>query len=121
MRDETQSVEQITLWRNLLDAFGQLSAAWEIAEQAQRTASAGSGPGALHMPREVVHAFTRAGNAGAQALVGLAEVLGNQHGNHDIFSPALDALRSAQRHWATAYTTISSAGERDEPLEPTDS
>jgi hypothetical protein len=107
MHENTQSVEQITLWRNLLDAFGQLSAAWEIAEQAQRTADAGAGPGALHMPREVVLAFTRAGNAGAQALAGLAEVLGNQHGNQKLFSPALDASNTAQQHWATAHTTIS--------------
>jgi hypothetical protein len=116
MYENTQSVEQITLWRNLLDAFGQLSAAWEIAEQAQRTASAGTGPGALHMPREVVLAFTRAGNAGAQALVGLAEVLGNQHGNQDLFSPVLDGLHTAQQHWATAHTVISDAATEGEQV-----
>ncbi len=77
MTDEenTPNTAQITMWRNLLDAFGQLSAAWAAAHDAQKGAEAGEGPGTLTMPSDLIVAFTRAGEGGAEALSGLATVL----------------------------------------------
>lgn len=70
--DSTQGGEpipntgQITVWRNLLDAFGQLSAAWAAARDAQREAEAGEGPGSLTMPSDLISSFARTGEGGAE-------------------------------------------------------
>lgn len=93
------NTDQLTMWRNLLDAFGQLSAAWETAADVQKQAGPGHGPGTLHIPEELITAFARAGNRGAEALAGLAEVLNNQHGVY-----AFDEVASTQEHAAQAWS-----------------
>lgn len=103
------NTEQITVWRNLLDAFSQLSAAWEAAEEAQRTAGGGRGPGALRMPESLISSFVRAGEESADALTGVATVLSYQPGldtdnTPQRFTDIAEAQRLARDQWREAHT-----------------
>lgn len=96
------NVEQITVWRNLLDAFAELSAAWDAAAKAQQAAEPGEGPTGLAMPQSLVASFGRAGQEGADALAGLATVLAQQGGDTAAFGDVADAQRTARDQWSTA-------------------
>lgn len=104
MQDYTSdpNVEQITVWRNLLDAFAELTAAWETASRAQEQSEPGEGPGGLAMPRSLVGSFARAGQEGADALAGLATVLAQQGDAQDAFGDVADAQRAARDQWQAA-------------------
>ena len=104
--DPEPNTEQITIWRNLLDAFGQLSSAWESAAEAQRDAAAGQGPGTLRLPEELVVAFTHAGARGAEALAGVADVLAMQESSAS-FGGVADAQRTAHTAWLQAHRAVS--------------
>jgi hypothetical protein len=97
------NTEQITIWRNLLDAFAQLSAAWEAAAEAQRAAEAGKGPGAIAMPPDLIISFSRASREGADTLAGVAAVLSQQSGKTDQFSEVAELQRAARDAWAHAH------------------
>jgi hypothetical protein len=106
---ETPNTAQITVWRNLLDAFGQLSAAWAAARDAQRGADEGEGPASLGMPDDLVTSFTRAGQEAAESLSELAAVLARQQDNEAeaaqgaTFDEVSEAARTAAQHWAAAH------------------
>ncbi len=103
MEDSTSEVktEQIAIWRNLLDAFGQLSSAWDTAVEAQRQAPQGQGPGAGTLPDDLVAAFTLAATRGSEALTGIAEMLAAQSSNEEI-EATVQAQRAASQHWEAA-------------------
>ncbi len=105
------NTEQITVWRNLLDAFGQLSAAWEAAREAQSAAGAGSGPAESYLPESLVASFARAGQETAETLTGVAEVLHRQgeDGDSAPFADVLETQRTARDRWSTAHDAISGA------------
>lgn len=109
MTDEenTPNTGQITVWRNLLDAFGQLSAAWAAAHDAHFEAEAGQGPGSLTMPSELITSFARAGEGGAEALSGLAQVLAHQRNSGDEFARVEETQRKAYEEWSTAHDSVS--------------
>jgi hypothetical protein len=96
---EEPSIEQLTVWRNLLDAFGQLDAAWSVAAHARQQ------PDALHMPDYTVTALTNAGHRGARALHGLAQLLVDHYGS-EVFEPAVQACETAEQQWESAYRTL---------------
>ena len=101
------NTEQITIWRNLLDSFAQLSAAWQAAEQAQRTAEQGAGPGTLQMPDSLVTSFSRAGSEASDALSGVAAVLSRQTGNDETFEGVAESQREARDAWVAAHSALS--------------
>ncbi len=108
MNDQTTdpNTEQITVWRNLLDAFGQLSAAWDAAGKAQQEAESGSGPDALGVPESLVAAFARAGEETADTLVGIASVLSQQEGNTEPFAELAESQRRTRDQWARAHESL---------------
>lgn len=114
MNDHTSdpNTEQITIWRNLLDAFGQLRAAWDAAAEAQHEADAGAGPAALKMPEALVLSFSRAGSEVADALAGVAAVLANQSGQSDVFGETAETQRQARDLWSRSHERVAEeAGE----------
>ena len=88
------NTEQLTIWRNLLDAFGQLSSAWDTAEQAQQQLADAT------VPEELVAAFAYAAARGAEALSGAADVLAAQ--NAEAFDAVAEAQRAAGKAWQDA-------------------
>lgn len=110
------NVEQVTVWRNLLDALGQLSSAWEGAVDAESGAARGEGPGAA-LPDDLVTAFALAGSRGAVALAGIADALAAQeHG--EAFAEVAETQRHAQRAWYSARRETSGSSN-EEPTTPT--
>lgn len=95
------NAEQLTIWRNLLDAIGQLQASWDVAVRAQHSAEPGAGPGTVHMPEELIKAFAEYGGTTAAILEGLAQVLAEQPG-HSAFSAVPRASKEARRQWQAA-------------------
>lgn len=59
--EQAPTTAQVTVWRNLLDAFGQLNSASESAKDAQAQHNAGDGPASLSLPSDLVTTFARAG------------------------------------------------------------
>jgi hypothetical protein len=112
MSEAELNVDQVTIWRNLLDAFAQLDSTWEIAAQAQQEAEPGAGPGALHMPAEMVAAFAHAGHRGARVLQGVAQVLASQHAEAE-FSPVRQAAEAAEQQWERARSAVAESGDDD--------
>ncbi|QUH03476.1 hypothetical protein HUO13_24010 [Saccharopolyspora erythraea] len=103
------NTEQITVWRNLLDAFAQLSSAWDTAAEVQEQAAEDQGPGTTRMPAELVTAFFNAGTRGAEALTGVANVLADQP---DVQAEAVaDAQRRAHGAWQEARKAFSGDAE----------
>ncbi len=105
------NIEQITIWRNLLDAFAELSAAWDAAAQAQQDATPGRGPSGLAMPRSLIASFGRAGEQGSDALAGLATVLAQQGEDYAVFGDVADAERIARDQWHQARPSPEAASE----------
>ncbi|MGH3449927.1 MAG: hypothetical protein ACRDQW_04210 [Haloechinothrix sp.] len=105
--ENTPNTAQITMWRNLLDAFGQLSAAWSAAHDAQELAHAGEGPGSLTIPSDLIVAFARAGESGAESLAGLAGVLAHQHESGHEFDEVEQTQRRAWEQWTAAHGSMS--------------
>ncbi|GAB3294338.1 hypothetical protein [Parasphingorhabdus pacifica] len=105
MKDHTSdpNTEQITIWRNLLDSFGQLSAAWGAAAEAQQEADAGKGPAAHQLPESLVVSFSRAGMEVADALAGVATVLSHQSKQSDWFDETAEAMRAARDSWTQSH------------------
>lgn len=113
-RTPEPNTDQITVWRNLLDAFGQLSAAWEAAGQAQRASEAGSGPGAMQMPESLVNSFARAGEEAADTLTGVATVLSNQQGATRTFAEVARSQSAARDQWTAAHESLASSEPAEE-------
>lgn len=101
--EETPNTAQITVWRNLLDAFGQLSAAWAAARDAQGLAQAGEGPAGMGMPGDLITSFARAGEGGSEALAGLAEVLAHQRRSGTTFDQVVETQAQAHQEWVRAH------------------
>lgn len=97
---------QIVAWRGLLDAFGQLSAAWEAAGQAQRAAEPGAGPGALQMPDKLVSSFALVCRDSAEVLTGIANVLAHQKADPEEFARVLESQRAARDAWEKAQEAL---------------
>lgn len=104
----TPNTAQITVWRNLLDAFSQLSAAWETARDAQQNESDEAGPGGGHIPAELVTAFARAGTRTSEALTGLADVLTHQQDGQQ-FAQVKESQQKAHKDWSAAHGATSSS------------
>jgi hypothetical protein len=111
-------VEQLTVWRNLLDALGQLSSAWDAAEDLADALESE----AVGLPDEMVIALACAGVHGAEALHGVARVLASGPRPHK-FAAVADSQRRAQQQWAEVYRGISTSSvaermeDRDRPDE----
>ncbi|WP_051399893.1 hypothetical protein [Haloechinothrix halophila] len=103
----TPNTAQITVWRNLLDAFSQLSAAWETARDAQQNESDEAGPGTTDIPADLVTSFARAGTRTSEALTGLAEVLSRQP-NGEQFAQVRESQQKAHKDWSAAHGATSS-------------
>lgn len=105
MSDQTPEpdVEQLTIWRNVLDALGQLNAAWENAvdSSAQDDAGAGSLPG---FPEELVVSLANAGAKGARALTGIAGSL-DERSDHD-FSEVVESQEDVEGRWENARDRV---------------
>lgn len=97
------NVEQVTVWRNVLDALGQLSSSWEGAVAAEANADRGQGPGSL--PDDLVTAFLLAGERGAEALEGIAEALATQAPGA-AFAEVAEAQRHARQAWNDARREV---------------
>ena len=97
---------QIMAWRGLLDAFGQLSAAWEAAGQAQKAADPGAGPGAMQMPDQLVSAFALACRDTAGMLTTVADVLSHQRAEPQAFAEVLQSQRAAREAWERAQKAL---------------
>lgn len=110
---ETPSTPQITVWRNLLDAFGQLSAAWEAVRDAEAEAVTSLEAEAAMMPGEadVEVAFARAGEQTSEALAGLAGILHNHGRDGNPFGHVASAELAAHQKWAAAHRALSSSSE----------
>lgn len=106
------NAEQVTIWRNLLDTFGQLQSAWEIAVRAQQNAGPGEGPGTMHMPEEMIAAFAEAGGKAAAILEGLAQVLSEQPGHRD-FGTVAEAGGEARRRWQAAHEQLGRSASQE--------
>lgn len=100
---------QIMAWRGLLDAFGQLSAAWSTAGQAQQAADPGTGPGTPEMPDELVSAFTSVCRDTADVLTGIAAVLSRQKTDPEPFAEVLASQRAARGSWERAQEALKAA------------
>lgn len=97
---------QIMAWRGLLDAFGQLNAAWETAGQAQKAADPGAGPGAIRMPDKLVSSFALACRDTAGVLTTIAEVLSHQQAEPEAFAEVLESQRAARVAWERAQEVL---------------
>lgn len=97
---------QIMAWRGLLDAFGQLSAAWEAAGQAQRAAGPGAGPGAMQMPDQLVSSFALVCADTADVLTTIAEVLSHQKAEPEAFAEVAESQRAAREAWERAMQVL---------------
>lgn len=104
MSDQTPEpdVEQLTIWRNVLDALGQLNAAWENAvDSSAQEAQDGAGAGSLpRFPDELVVSLANAGAKGARALTGIADAL-DERSDHD-FSEVVGSQRDVEAKWGSA-------------------
>lgn len=97
---------QIMAWRGLLDAFGQLSAAWEAAGQAQRAADPGAGPGSMQMPDQLVSSFALVCRDTADVLTTIAEVLSHQRAEPEAFAEVVASQRAAREAWDRAKQAL---------------
>ncbi|GAA2804751.1 hypothetical protein [Saccharopolyspora taberi] len=105
-QDDAADVEQLTVWRNLIDALGQLSSAWDSASEVESTDVG-------YLPDELVTALAHAGARGAEALTGVARVLADRTGNEE-FTFVAEAQQSAQRQWDEAHRVVSRASTEPE-------
>lgn len=108
MSDQTPEpdIEQLTIWRNVLDALGQLNAAWEsaVASSAEGDGGAGSLPS---FPDELVASLTNAGAKGASALTGIAGALDERSG-HD-FSEVVESQKDVEARWDNSRDRVGEA------------
>lgn len=111
----TPNTAQITVWRNLLDAFAQLSASWDTAREAQQNVSADTGPGGTDLPADLVTSFARAGARASEALTGLADVL-SQQPDGERFAQVRNSQRKAHKDWSAAHGAHPSSRGTD-PME----
>ncbi len=103
--------EQVTVWRNLLDACGQLSAAWDEVSASQLPAAgeasrATDGEAVPELPKELVTALTRAGEECAEALAGMAAVLAGQPGSAQRVSDLASSQRQAYQEWSNVHRAM---------------
>ncbi len=98
----TPNTAQITVWRNLLDAFSQLSASWETARESRQNASADDPP-CGDLPADLVTAFARAGTRASEALTGLADVLSREP-DGERFAQVRESQRKAHKDWSAAHS-----------------
>ncbi|GAB3680313.1 hypothetical protein [Saccharopolyspora tripterygii] len=105
MSDQTPEpdVEQLTIWRNVLDALGQLNAAWENAVDS--SAQDDGGAGALpSFPDELVVSLANAGVKGARALTGIAGAL-DERSEHD-FSEVVESQKGVEGRWESSRDRV---------------
>ncbi len=109
MSDQTPEpdIEQLTVWRSVLDALGQLDAAWESALDSSGEDNGGGGS-LPRFPDELVVSLTNAGMKGAQALTGIAGAL-DERSAHD-FSEVVESQTDVEARWNAARDQV---GEPD--------
>lgn len=107
------NVEQLTAWRNLLDAFGQLSAAWDAASESEVKILGEHEGDVRDLPEDLVVAFAHAGVRGTEVLAGVARVLATQQGS-EAFEAVADLQRQAHQRWSDAHSAVSGGTEKDE-------
>lgn len=101
-------IEQLTIWRNVLDALGQLDAAW--GNVAASSEDSGGGAGSLpRFPDGLVLALTNAGMKGSQALAGIAEALNERSGQD--FSEVTEAQADVAARWNAVRARVSGDSE----------
>lgn len=112
MSDQTPEpdIEQLTVWRNVLDALGQLNTAWESAVDSSGEGEGGGGS-LPRFPDELVTSLANAGMKGAQALTGIAGALDERSG-HD-FSEVVESQAEVEDRWNAVRDQVVEAG-RDE-------
>ncbi|MEV4729653.1 hypothetical protein [Saccharopolyspora sp. NPDC049426] len=103
-RTPDPDVEQLTIWRNVLDALGQLDAAWGSVVDASE-GSDGVASSSSRFPDGLALALTKAGMKGSQALAGIADAL-NQRSGED-FSEVAEAQAEADALWSAIHARIS--------------
>lgn len=97
---------QVTAWRNVLDAFAQLSAAWQAASEAQRASGDEPGPGNSNMPEPLMLSFARAGEETATVLTAIASVLAQQPTAPPEFGEIAEAQRTARARWRAGHARL---------------
>ncbi|MEV4643301.1 hypothetical protein [Saccharopolyspora sp. NPDC049357] len=103
-RTPDPDVEQLTIWRNVLDALGQLDAAWgSVVDSSEDSdGEAGSPP---RFPDGLALALTSAGMKGSQVLAGLADALNERSGED--FSEVASAQAEVEALWNAVHARMS--------------
>lgn len=96
-------IEQLTVWRNVLDALGQLDAAWESVAASSEDGEGGAGS-LPRFPEGLVLALTNAGMKGSQALAGIADALNDRSGQD--FSEVTEAQAEVAACWNAVQTRV---------------
>ncbi|GAA4883843.1 hypothetical protein [Saccharopolyspora cebuensis] len=105
MNEAVPGIEQLTLWRTVLDALGQLSSAWEtVHSSVEQTGEP------LEVPEEVAAALARAGTRGAEALSGVAEALAASAGGA-AFADLADDQQRTRDGWQRATHGLTGDGQ----------
>lgn len=107
-RTPDPDVEQLTIWRNVLDALGQLDAAWGSVAASSEDSEGGAGSLA-RFPDGLVLALTHAGMKGSQALAGIAEALNERSGQD--FSEVAEAQADVEALWNAVHARVSGGSE----------
>ncbi|MEU6127678.1 hypothetical protein ABZ805_00760 [Saccharopolyspora sp. NPDC047091] len=97
------TTEQLTAWRNLLDAFAQVSASWDAAVAIDREAGPGEGP-ASSVPEPLHASFARAAAETSDVLAGIADALGDGE-RAGTFAEVDRAQRAARDAWSSAHSS----------------
>lgn len=89
-----KSTNQLTVWRELLDALNQVTAAWD------RTQTMGPHTtGTTQLPANIANALAKALGNATHAVAGATEALAAQHDSGTRYASASDALRAAAVVW----------------------
>ncbi|GAA3365218.1 hypothetical protein [Saccharopolyspora gregorii] len=99
------TTEQITAWRNLLDAFAQVSASWDAAVAIDRDAGPDEGP-TSSVPEPLHASFARAAAETSDVLTGIAEALA-EHEADGTFAEVARTQRAARDAWSSAHSSSS--------------
>lgn len=91
-----KSTNQLAVWRNLVQALEQVDVAWKATQP--------TGPGTAassQLPGNVTVALVRASQRATEAIVGVTDILVDQHDSGGAFRDIASALRQTLNHWPT--------------------
>lgn len=91
-----KSTNQLTAWRDLVQALEQVDVAWKATQPTGTDTAASS-----QLPGNVAVALVKASHRATEAIVGVTDILVDQYDSGGTFRDIASALRQALNKWPT--------------------